>query len=571
MTLTAMLIFTTVFVFGMRAMAGEEPKKPDAVINLSQALQKIGAKFGAIIIADPGLSGRVPAEIRENTVEAALKSILEPLGYDYTKVEKYYLISGPQSPVTLFADTDSCLTPVGFIDPKTQARLGEYQRYLTYDPNLGVAYVKAPTLLLNKILEKLWRISQTEGRLSVVYHMQIIDLSQNSDLDLLFSGAEDSSQNGINQVIITPDKWSLNQPIRALIEDRAASNSNTASREPWLIVLPGKTARFVSNEHWTGEMPDLDHNFSLKVTPVQVDAGSGRVLSEIYIGRGHTIDSSLGTAKPGSVSTTNNAKGIDQPMSMVSTTVVTSPGQRQILAVVRQTSDAGQKWPFEKVKMNRQRYYAVAVTATPVNIQSSLAGSAGLVPVASLGGFDLEENEQQQEWSQKSFWEIGAGTKNLWTELGWAVSTSTRLKMEYKRAGLYDVGLSQRVDAVPAHQTSLELLAGEGVGPDKQAAVLLGFGDQTHPFGPLTLYATYYPWTYSFDSKDYSNQGVWKAGTRLESGKAATINLEASGNPDFDGWRLQFNLNNPKYPWVFRYDNRVDEKTTFGVGLHFEF
>ncbi|HBF35857.1 MAG TPA: hypothetical protein DDW50_00875 [Firmicutes bacterium] len=565
-----LLILGSVFLFNMQVMADGEPiKRPAEMLSLSQALRKIEGKFGVTIIADPGLEGLVPAEISGETVEETLKSILDPLGYYYTKFEKYYLISGPQSPLTLFAATDSCLVPVGFFDPKIQAQLGEYQRYLTYDPNLRIAYVKAPTSLLNKILAKLWQISRATAGLGVVYNLEIIDISQNSDLNFLFSGIYDNSQNGSNQVIITPNQWVLNGKIRALIENTIISSSDKVIRRPWLIALPGKTAQFMTNEHRVGETPDLDYNFTLRVTPVQVDADSGKVLSEIYIGRGFTLDDSLGTAKQEGISTTNASPETTQPMSMVSTTIATSPGQSQILAVVRQTNDAHQQWPLEKVKINQQRYYAVLLTVTPVNIQTTLAATTGLVPMASLGDFGLEE-EEPLEIFPKSYWEMGLGTENMWLELNLALSSYTGLEMEYRRTDFYGIRLSQRLDTVTGHQTFLEFWVGEGVGPEKKAAAMVGFGDQTQPFGPLICYAQYYPWAYLLKSEDFSDKGVWITGIRLGVGKTDTI-LEVSGNPTFDGWGLQFDLNYPKYRWVWRYDDSTGEKVTLGIGLYFAF
>lgn len=568
--LLILVIFGSVMIFGIRAMAGEEITEQAGTLSLSQAFQKIEALFGVTIIADPRLQGAVPAEVRGDTVDVALKSILEPLGYYYTKLEKYYLISGPQSPVTLFADTDSSLVPVGLIDPKAQVQLGEYQRYVSYDPKLGIAYVKAPTSLRNKILEKLWQISRGSTGVAVVYDLQIIDIGQNSDLDLLFNGSYDNSQNGIHQAIITPNQWSLHWPVQALIENTIASSSDKLIRRPWLIALPGKTAQFITNQHRVGETADLDYHFILRVTPVQVNADSGRVLSEIYIGRGFAVDDSLGTAKQGSISTTNVSPETTQRMSMISTTIATSPGQSQILAVVRQTNDSHQKWLLERVKIDQQRYYAVLLTATPVNIQTTLATTAGLVPMASLGGFSLEE-EQQQEQPSQSFWEIGLESANVWSELNWVLSSYTRLELEYGKADFYRMGLSQRLNGIDGHQTSLEFSAAKGVGTLKKAVLMVGVGDRTQPLGPLSLYAKYYPWIYGLDSEGYLDKDAWKAGTRLEAGKG-NVQVEASGHPNIDGWRLQFNMGNSKYTWLFRYDHPVGEKAaTLGVGLHFEF
>jgi hypothetical protein len=226
-------------------------------ISLQRALKMVSNKFGVPIITDPLLEGNVKVDVRSDSVEVVLKTLLEPLGYSFTKVENYYLVSGPKSPLTILAETESTLIPVGFLDLSVREQLNDLKQYLSYDESSGVIYVKAPSSRMDAILNKLWQITKTSGELSVAYSLQIIDLGKSSDLDFLFSASYDDSLPDNNEITLTPEQWSLDGRTQAILKQKAASNTENITRQPWMITLPGKTVcdhRFppLPDSGWSG-------------------------------------------------------------------------------------------------------------------------------------------------------------------------------------------------------------------------------------------------------------------------------------------------------------------------------
>jgi hypothetical protein len=535
-------------------------------------LKEISAKFGVNIIADPSLDSPVAAaNVQGDSVEAALRTLLEPLGYSYTKVENYYLVNGPQSPLTIMAETESSLVPVGFLDSKAREGLAGLEQYFTYDEALGVAYVKAPSSQMNKILAKLWELAKTSGQISIVYSLQIIDLGSTSDLDFVFADAYDSGLTGKKELILTPDQLLLNSPAQIWIKQKAEVLSSRSTRQPWLMTLPGKTVQLTSSLKYLDGDFGLDRYFTLKITPVKVDESTGKVISDIVIGQ----DMSSHITNSGST-----AIQIAGPVHKVSTTLSTIPGKREFVAVVRQTWESNLNnhllsglAGFENRKSQQHRDFIVMMTATPVNIESSLATSTGLIPIASLGGFDPLNEEPSLKTKPRPSLEIGAWwvkdqiQSKPWFDFSMPLGVQSSLTLDYRNDNLYSAGLSFYVDA--SHETSLELLGGKGIGLDDQNVFMLGLGDVTRPSKYVTLFANYYPVSYLLDTKKLSRDQIWRAGTRLGTEKAG-ITLGASGNPGLDGWNLKLDLNSGPYSWLLSFSTMEMEPTTYwGLGFKF--
>jgi hypothetical protein len=535
-------------------------------------LKEISDKFGVAIIADPNLDSPITAaNVQGDTVEAALKMLLEPLGYSYTKVDNYYLVNGPQSPLTILAETESILVPVGFLDPKVLEGLADLQQYITYDEALGVAYVKAPSSQMNKILAKLWEISKTSGQISVAYSLQIIDLGNASDFDFLFSGAYNNELPDKREVILTPDQWSLDGPAQVMIKQKAESLSNTVTRQPWLITLPGKTVQLTSSLRYIDGTLDLDRYFNLKITPVRVDESTGKVISDIMIGQ----DMSNSSANTGI-----NPIQVAEPVNKVSTTLSTIPEKRELVALVRQTWESNPNnrllfglGGFETRKFQEHRDFIVLMSVTPVNIQSSLAASSGLIPIASLAGFDHLTEESGSAAKQKPFLEIGASkvkdTDQIepWLDFYLPLGSQSSLLFDYRNENLYSTGLSFYLDS--SHETFLEFLGGKGVGPNDQNAFMVGLGDVTRPGKYVTLFAKYYPVSYLWDTKQFSHEGIWLAGTRLGTEKAG-LTLDVSGDPEYNGWNLKLDIAAKKCTWLFNLGGEANEPTSYwGMGIKF--
>jgi hypothetical protein len=269
----------------------------------------------------------------------------------------------------------------------------------------------------------------------------------------------------------------------------------------------------------------------------------------------------------------NNTEQVSEPVNKVTTIVRTTPGKREILAVVRQIKESQTRLMggLGQERFHEHRDFIVLISATPVNIQSTLATSAGLIPIASLGGFDRLMDEEEPEI--KPILELGiAGIENENTVNGWfdfksPIGSKSNVTLDYRNNDLYSAGFSFDLDS--DHETSLELLAGKGVGPYAQKAVMLGLGDVTRPTPYLSLFAKYYPLSYLLDSKESSYDKVWLAGTRLGNQKFG-VSLSALGDPDFEGWHLKMDASIKKRTWLMELDTTQQNPTLYlGVGFHF--
>ncbi|HBE78863.1 MAG TPA: hypothetical protein DDW65_13960 [Firmicutes bacterium] len=534
--------------------------------QFERSLKALGDKFGVVIIADPLLVGPAPKDIQGDTVEVSLKTLLDPLGYSYTKVDNYYLVSGPRSPLTLMAEADSTLVPVGFLDEPTRQELGEFKQYLTYDESLGVAYVKAPASQLNQILTKLWEKTKTSGQLSIAYSLQIMDVGSSSDLDFLFSATYDKSFTDNKEIIVTPEQWTINSQIQFTINQKADEYAASVTRQPWLITIPGKMVQLRSSTRSISGDIDTDRFFTIQITPLRVDAESGKVTSDIRIERDMTNNTDFNQD--------SDVKEVREQTHRVATMIHTTPGKREILAVIRHTNNSSTKklGRFESEKGQGHRDFVVFLSATPVNIQTTLATSSGLVPIASLGGFEALMDEEKPEFQIEPTLELGISAArhdnelNGWFNLTAPIGSQSSFTLDYRNELLYSAGLSFELDS--DHETSLEVLAGKGIGPDKHDALMIGIGDVTQPASNVNLFAKYFAASYIFNTDEYSKEGVWWAGARFGTGNFG-LSLSALGDPDYEGWDMKMEFKAKKATWIFEVTTTEENPTLYlGVGFH---
>jgi hypothetical protein len=562
-TLILLALIISMMLINVKA---EELSGQVSVAQFERSIKALGDKFGVVIIADPLLVGPAPKDIQGDTVDAALKTLLDPLGYSYTKVDNYYLVSGPRSPLTLMAEADSTLVPVGFLDEPTRQELGRFKQYLTYDESLGVAYVKAPAFQLNQILTKLWEKTKTSGQLSIAYSLQIIDVGSSSDLDFLFSATYDKSFTDNKEIIVTPEQWTINSQIQWTINQKAYEYSAGVTRQPWLITIPGKMVQLRSSTRSICGDIDTERFFTIQITPLRIDAESGKVTSDIRIERDMTSNSDFNQD--------SDVKEVREQTHRVATMIHTTPGKREILAVIRHTNNSSTKklGRFESEKGQEHRDFVVFLSATPVNIQTTLATSSGLVPIASLGGFEALMDEEKPEFRVEPTLELGISAAkhdndlNGWFNLTAPIGSQNSLTLDYRNESLYFAGLSFDLDS--AHETSLEISAGKGIGPDKQDALMIGLGDVTQPAPNVNLFAKYFAAAYIFDTEKYSNDGVWWAGVRFGTEKFG-LSLSALGDPDYEGWDMKMEFKAKKATWIFEVNTAEENPTLYlGVGFH---
>lgn len=557
------ILILAVSLLLIKAMAEDVSDKNYSAALFQKTLQSIEEKYKIQIVADPQLEGPEIKNIQGDSAEEVFKRILDPLGYSYTKVDDYYLVSGPHSPLTLLAQSDSAVIPLGFLDPKAREKLDDFKQYLRYDEFLGVVYVKAPTSVLDKILARLSEFSKTAGQISVFYRLKIIDVGNSSDLNFLFTATYDKSNTGKKELIITPDRWTINSHTEWVIHQKVKTYSQSVVRQPWLITIPGKPVSLSAGTRSISNELDTNRNFTIGITPLKVDLENGEITSDVHIERD--------MASEGNFSQDSTVKKVMEPVEKVATIVRTNLGKSTILAVVRQNQASGQDimGGINQASFKDHRDFIVLLSATPINIQSTLATKSGLIPVASLGGFERLMDEPDPDPQNKSSMELGITGKKDDSVTGWLNFQSSfglnNFTLDYRGNDLYSAGLSFGLDS----ETSFEFLAGKGIGPDEQDAFMFGLGDVTRPNPYLSLFAKYYPWSYLFDSQKISKEGVWKAGGRIGTDKLGMV-LSAAGDPEYDGWLFRFDYRVKKSAWILEVDHTREKPTySLGVGIHF--
>ncbi len=560
----AALLILAIGLMFMKAMAEDVSGKKVSVALFQKSLQAIEDKFQIQIIADPELQGPEIKKVPGNSGEEALKRILDPLGYSYTKVDNYYLVSGPHSPLTVMAQSDSAVIPVGFLDQNLKEQLDDFKQYLTYNESLGVVYVKAPTSMLDKILTKLGELSKTAGQISIFYRLKIIDIGSSADLDFMFSGSYDQQNANQKEFMMTPDQWTIHSHAEWVINQKIETYSQSVARQPWLITIPGKPVALTSSTHSISDELDTNRYFTIRITPLKVDTETGEIISDVHIERDMANEANLNQ--------NSIVKKVSEPVEKVATIVRTNSGKSTVLAVVRQNQTSGQDimGGVNQERSKNHRDFIVLISATPINIQSTLATKSGFIPVASLGGFERLMDEPDPQLPNRSNLEWGiTGTHDNDSVKGWLNFTTSfglnSFMLDYRRHDWYSAGFSMGLDS----ETSFEFLAGRGIGPDDQDAFMFGLGDITRPNRYLSLFAKYYPWSYLFDSEKISKNGVWEVGTRIATERLGVV-LSAAGDPDYDGWLFRLDYSPKKSAWILEVDHRQDKPAySLGIGIHF--
>lgn len=513
---------------------------------LPEALEEIGSRLGFTFIVDPNLKGVVNQTIQYDwPAETILSKVLKPFGYSYHKIDDYYLIGGPGSPLTVFAQWDSFQIPVGFLTDEMSQCMESFKSYLSYDKTLGVVFVKAPSSMINQVLNGIWKANEVGAQLSVIYNFSIIELVNTKELDILFSGVISSSNiSGNKGMIITPDQISTEGHLRLESKMVEAKSLEGRVRQPRVMVLPGKTMKVSSKYHFVGDEPEEDQNFSLMVTPVIVDPSSGMVLSEI------------------------NINGYENRINSVLTTIQTKPGAPQTIAVVRKVSEKKERLFLGKYQQQEARYYMLTVEALPLNIQQVLTASQSIFPVAELDGLFLNDSDSEREISVVSnSLEMGLSVKkhdqfDPWVNLSYASSPMTSYQLLYEGENFYSISLKRKFR--PDDEAYFNISAGEGIGPDGKKAVLLGFGDQTKPWNGVTFFAKYYPWSFLTDTEEFTTRYVWDAGLTI-SEPNYQLTLSALGDPDFEGYRCKLRVNLKGQTWVLGVDTTENHSVSLGL------
>jgi hypothetical protein len=539
-----LLIFGQMICFGNRAKEYRFFETP-----LNRALQEISCDFGSTIIANPNLPGRVTGNITAASVEKVLQAILEPLGYWYTKVDDFYLVNGKDTPLEIF-NNDSAVIHFGPMVPEQRAGLREYQKYMVYDENSGVVFIKAPTGIMGKILAKIRELMPERGPALVAYHFRIMDLTTNSDFKIGLQGIIRDEPMDDAIATITPGNMVFETVKNRLkVTGNLALNSgrNCYQGHPWLLATVGKPTRLASLLHYPGDEMGRDREFVLKLTPIHIDEAIGQVVSEIYLEYNR-----------------------DQ-VGKLATTLRTTPDQYQLIAILRRRDRLPEHTLTQKESLKKERDFAVLMAAIPVDMANT--ASAGINKPflgALLDGFgEFTENHDKVPGSNSEL-EFGfAGTGDQrwtpWFQFNTPLGPQADLNIRYHGPNDYALGLTGYWDE--SRETSFELLAGNQIGLGDKPLVMIGLGDIYQPFQFLTLSGKYYPVVYRLDAKEFLGSSLWEGGLRLGPPQLS-LSVNFFGNPEPYKTDLSLEYQNKSFGFSLGVTQEyVSPNINFSVGL----
>lgn len=542
-----MLIF--LLIFGQTICLGSYQSKEYRFFKtpLTQALREISCDFGTTIIADPNLPGRVTGNIMATTVEKVLQTILEPLGYWYTKVDDFYLVNGKDTPLQIYYD-DSAVIHFGYMTPKQRDQMSEYQKYLIYDENSGVVFIKAPPGMMAKILAKIRELKPAAGTALVAYSFRIMDVKINSDIEAgLKAKIGNESPTGATAIITPGNVIFETMKNRLEVEGNLSSDQNRYLARPWLLAAVGKPTRLASMLHFPGDETGRDREFVLKLTPIIIDAAIGQVVSEIYLEYNR-----------------------DQ-VGKLATTLRTMTDQYQLIAILRRRDRLPEHTLIQKGSQKQERDFAVFVAAIPVDI-SGIVSTGTTQPFlgAFLDGFGEFTANHGEKTSLDSELEFGFhGTGNLpgtpWFRYKTSFGIQTDLIIRYHSPNDYALGLTGYWDE--SRETSFELLTGNNLGFGDKPLVCFGLGDIYQPARFLTLSGKYYPVVYRLDSGQFWESSIWEGGLRLGMPQLSlSVNFLGNPSPYKTGLSLMYQGKN--FGWSLgAFHEYASPDTDFSVGL----
>lgn len=513
-------------------------------VPLKKTLGELGQIYQVRMIVAPGLTGTINQTIDiSQPVEKVLGQMLDPFGYSFNKVENYYLVGHSLSPVTIFAEFESKLIPVGFLSRDEEKKLIKYREYVQYDEMSGSVFVKAPPVIMNQILSDVWGEKKTTGRQIIVYDFRIIDLEHISELDLFIDSKYINPFKKDREFVITHDQIVQNNNLSMIIDAHLNIAIAKVIRQPWIAVVPGTTTKFNIKYHYVSvrkkeELP-LDQLFQLEITPTLINHETGLVESKIVVGQDGEKNHS------------------------VSTVIISKAGVSEVLAVTRVIQS--QKMNFAgKNDKKIIRDYAVLVTVNPINVADSLVSELFMVN-SNLDGLEPlllgSEPVEDDPIKKNNQIEIGISSQDnqLYPAFGcqYDIGQNYQFGLNFLSPEHFSLSLTQKI--FDNEHSSIAMLIGSGVGPDEKDALMLGFSDQTSPTEYLTFFGEYYPLVYLYQSNQFSSKGVWLAGTRLGTENMG-ISFNALGDSHYRGKSFVFDWKTANYLWLIEYNEMYEDK-----------
>ncbi|MCF7908888.1 MAG: TonB C-terminal domain-containing protein [Candidatus Omnitrophica bacterium] len=153
--------------------------------DVRQALQDVSAQTKVPIVIDPSVQGFINVELENVPLEEALSMILIPLGYNFKKIDKYYIVglAKPESPVfDLLAKTE--VIALDYVKAKDVESLVSdfFHPYIKANLQNNSVTITAPLNIIARFRQDINKIDQP--RQQVMMEALVIEISESDKKEL---------------------------------------------------------------------------------------------------------------------------------------------------------------------------------------------------------------------------------------------------------------------------------------------------------------------------------------------------------------------------------------------------
>lgn len=256
--------------------------------DLREALKEVSLQTGTTIVMDENIKGVVTMDLKEVSLEKALRMMVSGGGYMFRKIEDYYIVGLPDPKNPTFALL--CETGIYYFRninvESAKALLPEiYKGYVQFDNEKNMATINAPSSILKTILTDLEMIDGTKKLIQIktlVTEVSTDSIKEFGTNLLKFSSTEGdyfrSATFDIGQRLITLEGVGSFGTVLAEIKLLSEKKKATVQADPVVVVTEGKTAQlFVGDKKtiilqtedssYSNQSETVEAGISLKVTP----------------------------------------------------------------------------------------------------------------------------------------------------------------------------------------------------------------------------------------------------------------------------------------------------------------
>jgi len=293
----------------------EVPEEPEVVagslvnnvfvdVDLRVALQDIASQVGVSIIPDETVIGMVTCELKEVSLDRALKMVLASTGYVVKKTPHYYMVCSPDPKGAAFsAVSETRLIKINYVKAPTAVNLLSIglRQYVVADDEAGTACITAPPSLMDRIISDLKLIDRPprhvmlKARIVVMERGNLLNLGVEWGWPTIKAGLFSSDLRGLGgtkftdyggkfasgiQIGYTPDAiftnslelalnlletndeaTILSEPL-VLAQDRKVAEINVMTEEYYMMTAPQQGYYYTRSE-----LEKIESGTKLSITP----------------------------------------------------------------------------------------------------------------------------------------------------------------------------------------------------------------------------------------------------------------------------------------------------------------